>query len=129
MGYEYEYDEITQHLQPAMEYGDNKEVIDILDMFRAIHNACNTNVDCVDLDSRYLKFGGFDGNFEGAQYLYARFLLENKGLFQESKPETSDGYNSHYRLLPKYRRMVKVWRESIHIHDLTHEEIANIINA
>jgi uncharacterized protein len=129
MGYEWNYDRISEHIMPAMEYGDGEEVITILDMYRAIHNACVQDVDRADIDSVYLRFRGFDGNYETDYYSFARFIIEDEDKFAESSPDNGSDLNSHSPMLPKYRRMVEQWKLSEKQHSLTKEEIIRILDA
>jgi uncharacterized protein len=128
-GYEWNYSQISQHIDDPMEYGDGEEVITILDMYRAIHNACAQGVDCSDIDSFYRKFRGFDGNYETAYYSFARFIIEDEGRFSESGPNKNFDLNSHSPMLPKYRRMLREWKLSEAQHSLTKDDIIRILNA
>jgi hypothetical protein len=127
-GYEWYYSEISQGVEQPMAYGESEEVITILDMFRAIDNACIRGIDCSDIRSYHLKFSGFDGNNETNYYSFARFTIFEKGLFEESKPDTND-INSHFPMLPKYRKMLVEWKKSNQLHSLTKEDILRIVNA
>jgi len=129
MGYEWNYEQISEHIAPAMEFGDGEEVISILDMYRAIYNACSQDIDCSDIDPKYRKFRGFDGNYETEYYLFAKFVIEREGKFEESTPDKNLDLNSHSPMLPKYRKMLGEWKLSEQQHSLTKADIIRILKA
>jgi uncharacterized protein len=89
-------------------------------MFRALgpRHGQNGRIDAV------AHFIGFDGNEETEYFAYARFLIEKRGLWPESKPES---YNTHSPVLPRYREMVNEWRKASSKFDLSAEETERII--
>lgn len=101
-----------------------REVMEILDMFRAITFSCKR--------LRYkpknssAEFEGFDGNEESEHFGFAKFLREKQGKWGElsSRPE-----NSHRNVLGKYRRMVNAWRNLGKKFELTENEIEQIASA
>lgn len=130
-GYEWYYDQISGQIVPPMEYGDGEEVMTILDMYRAIHNACVENADCSDIPLAHRKFHGFDGNHEAEYLAFARFTIEVEGRYTESAPDATNNpdLNSHIPMLPTYRRMLEKWRLSENQNSLTKEDIIRILNA
>lgn len=126
-GYEWNYDQISQHIHPPMEYGDCEEVIRVLEMYRAIYNACNRDVDCSKINSPYLRFRGFDGSIETNYYIYSEFMIEDRGLFQESKADTGSDLNSHTPMIDRYRKMLRKWELSEHKNALREADILRIL--
>lgn len=128
-GYEWHYNQISQHIQSAMEYGDSEEVVTILQMYREIYRVCAHEVDCSDIDSPYRTFRGFDGNWETDYYVFARFLIEEEGRFTESAGDENNDLYSHFPTLPKYRNMLREWKLSDNPFSLTKADVIRIVNA
>jgi len=100
-----------------------REVLSTLDMFRALDIAKRNGWTPSAPDK--VKFNGFDGNND-PHYFFARYLLDARGLFQESAPNK----NSHSSVsLDKYLRMVEIWSTAVDKFDLTSAEAEAIIAA
>lgn len=127
-GYERNYDVISRPIDPAMEYGDGEEVIKILEMYRAIHNACLED-DCSEISSPYLRFRGFDGNNEASFHAFARHIIFEQGLFAESNPGSDDKLNTHSPVLDKYQRMLEEWQKIENNNSLTKQDVKRIVDA
>lgn len=116
-GYLEDLEDLLPHFEKPINPEVRSEVRQILQMFRALtppHGEVRPAV----------VFVGFDGNEEGEHYSYARFLLEDRGLWRESK---SDNYNTHYPVLDAYRKMLAVWEALPNQFALTPEDIAEIV--
>jgi len=122
-GYHWHYGDIFAHIEEPTPYKDSEEVIQILEMYRAIDNFRVENPDS-DFSSPYIKFLGFDGNNEIEQFSYARFIIQTQERFSESKH-----LNSHWPMLPTYRRMLRAWNKSVNPFKLTKEDIMRIEQA
>ena len=123
-GYTLRYDElfsqVSEHEKSA---GMQQEVLDTLDMFRALNNAKRNG--WVPSDPAAVNFGGFDGNND-EHYFFASYLIDTRGLFQESAPNK----NSHTMTsAPHYRRMVASWKQAAHPYQLTPAEAEAVIQA
>ncbi|MDR6190362.1 uncharacterized protein YfbU (UPF0304 family) [Agrobacterium pusense] len=100
-----------------------EEVLEILDMFRALSIARNNGWKPSRVDAS--KFQGFDGNND-PHYFFADHLLNSRGLFAESAPNK----NSHSMgTISKYRRMLAVWKASHEKFELTDVEAEAVISA
>ncbi len=128
MGYEWNYRDISQYIQPSMEYGDCEEVITILDMFRYIYYACS-KYDCSDIPLEFRRFQGFDGNEETSYLNYARFIVEQEHWYEELGQNGITDLNSHTPMLPKYRKMLEQWKSCEDPHQLTKKDVIRIVNA
>lgn len=115
IGYEEDFEQLIGHFDAPLESGVYREVRNILEMFRALGPEETSGV----------RFAGFDGNEEIDHYGYARFLLEDRGLWRESRPSDGD-YNTHYPVLTEYREMLEEWERCGKRFDLTSEEIERI---
>jgi uncharacterized protein YfbU (UPF0304 family) len=122
-GYHWHYQDIFRHIREPMPYQDSEEVIQILEMYRAIENFRIKNPE-IDISSPYLKYRGFDGNYEIEQFSHAYFVIKTQGKFSESKH-----LNSHWPMLPIYRRMLGAWNKSANPFELTPQDIMRIEEA
>lgn len=116
-GYEQDFEQLVCRSDTPLTEETYKEVRDILEMFRAITGPEGSSV----------RFAGFDGNEETEHYAYARFLLEERGLWRESRPENNE-YNTHFPVLEDYRLMLSEWERLGRRHDLTAEELDQIVS-
>jgi uncharacterized protein len=107
----------------------SREVIDILDMHRALRFAYSHLEDKSAIDDKDLRFSGFDGNLEGEYLSYTRYICLEHG--HEKWRELHDGKiaNSHARMLGIYRRMLKQWYSCEDKYRLTKKDVCSIISA
>jgi uncharacterized protein YfbU (UPF0304 family) len=106
-----------------------REVLDILDMYRAFTSAYDGLKDKKGIDKTLIKFRGFDGNNETKQMAYARYFCNlDNGRYQELGLAKSD-FNSHFPVLGRYRAMLAEWNTSAKKHELTKDDIIRIISA
>jgi len=127
-GYEWNYDEISDHIHTPIKYGQCEEVHSIFEMYRNIGDAC-TSLDCSNIDSTFIRFGGFDGNNEIKHYSYAQFLIEKRSGYGDLRPEPPYSMNSHSPRLDKYLRMVREWKRSEKPYELSYDDIIRIVDA
>src|SRR3954468_5735854 len=81
-GYELHYDWIAHSIYDkgdALSAEECKEVIQILDMHRALKRSYEALTDKSGIKEYGVKFAGFDGNNETAQMAYARYFCEQDG--------------------------------------------------
>jgi uncharacterized protein YfbU (UPF0304 family) len=121
-GYEVFYDQLTLSIADPMPADRGEEVINILSMFRAIHDGLGRQ----EHSHPWAKFAGFDGNGEPVELGLVHFIIEVEGKFQElRRPDL----NSHMPTLATYRAMLKEWRRSADRFRLTREDIERILAA
>lgn len=129
-GFESEYDETLRGLviKDPVPSTVCEEVVGILGMFRALYSSYQrlSDADKRGVDADRVRFQGFDGNEETREFRYARFMIQD-GRWAEFKPEDNDGYNSHYPVLPRYRRMRDAWKKLGEPQNLDREAILTII--
>lgn len=134
-GFELHYNEIFQGFaENELTTDECREVLDILDMYRAITFSSNklNAEDINEIDSFYLKFEGFDLNdeYEGKRVIYARYFINDLDRFQELKYGNSYAdCNSHDERMPKYRAMLKVWSSFSDKYNLNKDQIKELLNA
>lgn len=121
-GYEQFYGDLHLAIdKSAVSSNETREVQDILDMYRALHNSCEKVG--YKPDGLWATFAGFDGNHEHPQFGIAQFLRRTRGLW----PELSDAPDdSHMSALPKYRSMLDAWQRLGRKHELSKVEINEI---
>ena len=130
-GYKAHYKTIFEHLWDEMPEEETRETLDILEMYRAITWSYSDITKSKNTEHKY-KFPGFDGNEESAQLSYCHYFIVNLERYQElvDNPEYPD-FNSHCPMLPRYRRMLVIWREEKEKYDLklNLEQIDKILGA
>jgi hypothetical protein len=117
-GYEFDFEQLLPHFSDPIAPGVQTEVREILQMFRMLHPGYGAEPAAV--------FVGFDGNEETEHYAYATFLLEDRGLWRESRRDDSD-YNTHTPVLDDYRAMLAIWNAVTDKFRLTQDEIRRMV--
>ncbi len=130
-GYELHYNDLNATiLESRISVEDCKEVMDILDMYRALLFSYRRIDEKEDIDAKQLEFEGFDGNSSSGRLGYARFLILTQERWQEVLEGRPDfDLNSHRQVIEMYRRMLQVWKEIDDKFNLKKDEIKNIIEA
>jgi uncharacterized protein YfbU (UPF0304 family) len=129
-GYALHYDWIIDHLSNEMSEEECREVLDILDMYRAITFGLKKLDEGDTLQEHSLaKFSGFDGNNETEQMGYARYFIVDLDRYSELKQGEYNYFNSHTPMLDTYRKMLEQWRRVDNRFDLSREQIAAIFGA
>lgn len=111
-----------------------KEVLEILEMHRALAWSYLDLSGKKEVDDDRLKFRGFDGNNESCQLSYTSYFIIDLERFQELLygKEYRD-FNSHMPTLDRYRRMLGVWKGFDQTYDnkmkLSMEQIEQILGA
>jgi hypothetical protein len=129
-GYAAMYFEIEGNLSDDMPDDEGQFVLDILSLYRHIegfkfHHASNKIK-----EHPYGNFTGFDLNYEGNYYSFAKFLIDENRSFTEQWQyrQKTDGFNTHWPILDKYTIMLARWDELGRKHDLSEADILGIIN-
>lgn len=131
-GYELHYGDAS-HIYPDDECfpaGQCQEVIDILDMHRALSTSYQ-DLKKPLIEESDIKFCGFDGNNESSQMAYAGYFMNTLNRFKELRDYSDySDYNSHSPTLDFYRRMLEVWRSyGDKRFNLSDEQIKKILEA
>jgi hypothetical protein len=109
-GYSLHYSWLVENFYEEMTEAECREVLDILDMYRAITFSYKKISDTSGIQDSWLKFRGFDGNKESKQFSYVQYFISDLGRFPELKYEAEyPDFNSHMPTLVKYRRMLDHW--------------------
>lgn len=127
-GYALHYQWLTENLSDDLSEEECREVLDILDMYRAITFGL-TKLEASDpLRIGYLaKFRGFDGNNEGQLMAYVRYFIMDLGRYDELKEGKLPSFNSHMPMLATYQKMLEVWKRFANKFELSRDQIAEIL--
>lgn len=129
-GFTLHYDWIFEKLRDEMSGEDCQEVLDILDMYRAITFSLREIDGCDDLEKHHLaKFKGFDGNNEGQRLDYVRYFVVELERYDELKQGKLPTFNSHTRMLPTYQKMLERWDKVERSFKMSREQIASVLGA
>lgn len=110
-GYELQYSVLFDSLLTGLTASECREVIDILNMYRAITFSAQRNDQIQAIGASFwYPFPGFDGNNETAQMAYCRYFVNRLDRFGELVEHGArTDFNSHTESLPKYRAMLSLW--------------------
>jgi uncharacterized protein YfbU (UPF0304 family) len=110
-GYELHYSWLTEHLYDGLTKEECREVLDILEMSRAIIFSFKAIKEPKELKEEDVMFKGFDGNNETMLMAYAEYFIEDLGRYQELKESNGGYYNSHFPTIDRYRAMLHSWNQ------------------
>lgn len=115
------------------EFGELKEetcriVIDIMEMYHALHVSWTNLKDASTIDERRVTFLGFDAATEARFLGYVRFMVNIEGRYTHFDAGTH-GFNAQTPMCDKYQRMLNVWHSCPRQYHLSSNEINQIINA
>lgn len=130
-GFKLHYSWVAENIDAnEMSEEECKEVLNILDMHRAITNSYNRIKEETELTIEDIRFRGFDGNNETRQFSYTNYFVNDLGRFDELRygSEYSD-FNSHRPTIDKYRRMLDIWNEFPEKFKLNEEQIKQLLEA
>ncbi len=131
-GYQLHYGWLAEHIyEEEMTDAECREVVDILDMHRALKRAYESLADKSGIEEWRVKFRGFDGNNECKQMGYARYFCAIDGPHNPRFPEVDQGdnFNSHCPSLGRYRAMLAEWHKSKNEQELTGDDVLRIAGA
>ncbi|QAA31315.1 YfbU family protein [Clostridium manihotivorum] len=130
-GFELHYSELFGSLsENELNSEECREVIEILNLYRALTFSYEELEDKSDLDEYAVMFRGFDLNdeYEGKRVIYARYFINDLDRFEELKYGKSYAEcNSHSEMMPKYRRMLDKWQKLGKSFELTKDQIISIV--
>ena len=134
-GYESHYSWAMEHVSDdPLSAADSKEVVDTLDMFRAIRRSYKNQTDKTGIDEFDGKFRGYDGNdpIECKLLGYARYFVVVLNRFQEILEDQGEhfDFNSHGEMRPVYQQMLAVWNllPPGEKHNLTKAQLIEVTN-
>lgn len=129
-GYTLHYEWLVENLSSELSADQCREVLDILDMYRAITHSISRLEDGDILRQHHnAKFSGFDGNNESQLMGYVRYFIVDLDRYPELRDSEYPNFNSHTRMLDRYRTMLARWRPSQDRFNLGRDQLANILGA
>lgn len=129
-GYKLHYADLVENFFDEMSEDECREVIDVLDMYRALTFSYQKLPDKAGIEEDEIHFDGFDGNEETSQYLYAQYFIVDLDRFTElTYGQKHPDLNSHSHRLEKYRAMLAVWKSIENKHNLNEKQIRAILDA
>jgi uncharacterized protein YfbU (UPF0304 family) len=129
-GYTLHYSWLFETIFDDLPEEECREVLNVLDMYRAITRAVSSLDDGDSLKEHYLsRFRGFDGNEETKLMAYTRYFIIDLDRYRELRHEDDDDFNSHSHMLEKYRRMLQVWTTLPKKHELSRDDLDQILEA
>jgi uncharacterized protein len=127
-GYSLHYSELVDWFSElGLSRDECRKVIEILNMYRALHAAYNESPDKNGVKADAVVFPGFDGNDESTYYGYVTYLINECGKWSEF---AGHDFNTHTEMMPKYEQMLQEWeRKTENRYKLTSEEMVRILDA
>jgi uncharacterized protein YfbU (UPF0304 family) len=122
-GYTLRYEWLTEHLYDEMAECECREVLDILEMYRAMIFSQQKLGESEELTEKSVRFPGFDSNNEAKQHSYTRYLVIDVCRNGTQYPD----FNSHCKMLPTYKSMLNIWNSLSDKYDLAANEIKKIL--
>ncbi|MDR4493908.1 MAG: YfbU family protein [Nitrospirales bacterium] len=127
-GYSLHYSWLVENFFEEMTVDECREVLEILNMYRAITFSYKKIQDTSGIQDSWLKFQGFDGNNESKQFSYAQYFISDLGRFDELKYEAEyPDFNSHMPTLEKYRRMLAWWNSHGRSFELSKNQLVELL--
>ncbi len=130
-GYKIHYSRLVEWLYEEMSVDESEEILEILEMYRAITFSYNKTEDKEGLKESEIGFLGFDGNSEGKQLAYATYFILDLGRYGELRGDlVFPDFNSHGSMcVEDYRRMLAIWKKYEKSHSLTISQVKKILEA
>ncbi len=105
-----------------------RTVIDIMEMYHALHVSWTNLKDAQSIDERRVTFLGFDAATEARYLSYVRFMVNTEGRYTDFDAGTH-GFNAQTPMWEKYQRMLGAWHACPRQYHLSANEINQIVNA
>ena len=129
-GYTLHYDWLAEWFYDELSEQECQEVLDILEMYRAITFSSTRLTEQgvnIDLD---IKFHGFDGNNESSLCGYTLYFIGTLGRYKELQNNLDyPDFNSHMPMLEKYRIMLNIWKHYPDKYEMTKEQLNELLRA
>jgi uncharacterized protein YfbU (UPF0304 family) len=129
-GFALSYEWLFESLGDELSEEKCREVLDILNMYRAI--TCGLlKLDESDALRKHglAKFRGFDGTKESQLMAYVRYYIVDLDRYDELKEGKLPSFNSHMEMLPTYQKMIQRWNLIERKFELSREQIVTVLGA
>ena len=129
-GYELHYEWITEHLSEGLTSEQCSFVLEVLEMYAALYYSFIKLLNPTRLNEKSVVFPGFDGNNEIMFMAYTKYFIEDLDRFNEIRETTNGYYNSHSKMIPKYKKMLVKYREykQPYTYELTEDQVIELVN-
>lgn len=132
-GYEAEYSGLCPHIyddRDTLSADQCSEVIDILQMHRALHDSYGSLQDKAGIKENDTRFWGFDGNNETTYMAYAKFFCDgDPSSPRYTELDRSHRFNSHMPTLWRYRPMLRAWQDFDEPHMMSKAQLEAVLAA
>jgi len=129
-GYELHYGWIFENISDGLTEDECKNVLNILDMYSALHYSSTKSESDKFKDHSWVKFQGFDGNNESSYRAYCRYFIVDLNRFKElCYDQDFPDFNSHMPSIPKYNAMLDIWLEMKRPFELNADQAIAILEA
>lgn len=130
-GFKLHYSWVAENIDDdEMSEEECKEVLNVLDMHRAITFSYNQIKEKTNLTVDKVRFRGYDGNNETHQFSYTNYFISDLGRFEELRFGADyPDFNSHCPMVKKYRRMLDIWVKYPDKFNLNEEQIKELLGA
>lgn len=123
-GYTLHYSDLAQNVYEEMTEEEQREVLDILTMYRVIFFSVKNRSTQEKYKNKKVCFPGFDGNEETKLLSYTLWFIFKLDRFDELKKNDSFGsYNTHHETIGTYRKMLSYWNSRPNKNELSDEEL------
>lgn len=128
-GFELHYDWIMEHIYDGLNSEECNFVLDVLDMYASMQHSFNI-LKSEKIKKEDVVFRGFDGNNETMYMAYTKYFLEDLDRYREIQESSKGYYNSHARMIGKYRSMLEKYKnyKQPYKYDLTEDHLIDLIN-
>lgn len=127
-GYALHYGWMFENLYDELSSEQCREVLDILDMYRAVTFSLQKLPEGDELKKHHRStFSGFDGNNETHLMSYARYYIVDLDRYSELRPEGYISFNSHMPMLHTYQSMLERWGSMPNKFNLSRDELAAVL--
>lgn len=128
-GYKLHYSWVAEAIdENEMSEEDCQEVLNVLDMYRAITASFERIKECSSLKQSDIRFKGYDGNNEGNQYAYTNYFITDLDRFNElCLGSKYPDFNSHCPRRQKYSKMLDIWNKFPNKFELSEDQIKELL--
>ncbi len=128
-GYKLHYDSIFVNIsKDEMSEEDCQEILNILDMYRAITFSYEKLSDKNGINEEDIVFKGFDGHNETNKYLYTNYFIFDLKRFDELKyGQEFPDFSSHVEMLDTYKKMLNIWNKYPNKHNIDKNQIIELL--
>lgn len=128
-GFELHYDWIMEHIYDGLSSEECSFVLDVLEMYASMQHTFKI-LKSNKIKEENVVFRGFDGNNETMYMAYTKYFLEDLDRYREIQESSNGYYNSHSRMINKYKSMLVKYNKykKQFTYDLSEEHLLDLTN-